>query len=143
MPIIAAAKIKPIKYPPVGPAMTVGPLLNPVKTGAPARPSKMYIITLITAFLAPSTAAAVKTAKVCNETGTPIGMLSHEQTQIIAVNRAVSAMSTVNLLVFFMLATPNDYFYCTIILDFCKQKIYICYFFVNFFINILICICIW
>ena len=135
--------MKPRRYPPVGPVTTATPLLNPVKTGALTSPSRMYITTLITDLFAPSTAAAVKTANVCNDTGTPIGMLSHEQTQIIAVNRAVSAMSTVNLLVFFMLATPNDYFYCTIILDFCKQKIYICYFFVNFFINILICICIW
>jgi len=35
-------KMKPIKYPPVGPANFVNPPENPEKTGSPTRPNRRY-----------------------------------------------------------------------------------------------------
>ncbi len=105
MPMIDAAKTNPARKPPEGPRITAEPLLNPVKTGTPATPKKIYVITLITERFAPSTFAAVKTAKVCNETGTAVGMLNHEQMQMIAVKTPINAMSTVRL---FLLISFKD-----------------------------------
>lgn len=112
--MIAAASMNPGRYPPVGPRITETPPLKPEKTGSPTAPSRMYIITLITDLLEPSTPADTKTASVCNETGTlPSGKLTHEPMHIMAVNTAISETSTVSFLFVFMFNRTQPHFNLT------------------------------
>ena len=60
---------KLIMYPPVGPAITLGPPLKFENTGMPVIPSNMYISREIAPFLLPRTAADKKTARVCKVMG--------------------------------------------------------------------------
>ena len=84
-----AAAIYPIIYPPVGPANTEMPALNPANTGTPAAPSRTYTVMLIVPYFLPNMPPVRKTASVPRFIGTgvkPSGMVMNEQTAVIAAN---------------------------------------------------------
>jgi len=70
IPVIQAAAIKPIRYPPVGPKSTAGPALPSANTGNPAAPAAAYAITVQLPRRDPNSAPAINTAKVWPLTGT-------------------------------------------------------------------------
>ena len=86
-PMMNAAAIYPIIYPPVGPAKTPIPPLNPENTGIPTAPSNTYTAILIVPYFLPSIPPVRNTASVPRLIGTgvnPRGIVIKEQMAVIA-----------------------------------------------------------
>ena len=64
--------MKPIKYPPVGPASLLSPPENPLNTGNPMAPINKYIMKLMVPFLHPKTQHAKYITKLVKEIGTGV-----------------------------------------------------------------------
>lgn len=110
--IIIIVNINPTMYPPVGPAITAAPALNPENTGTPATPNNIYTIIEISPLLSPSRPAMMNTAKVCKVNGIgPKLILIQEHTTIKAVNTAIKTISCVVKNFFFIIST---FVYCFI-----------------------------
>ncbi len=101
--ITKAISRNPAIYPPVGPKRVPGPPLNPENTGSPMAPRIIYIRIVTNPSLPPRITQVIYMANVCSVNGTANGIDIHEHTVISAINRALSAIERVDLVILYVL----------------------------------------